>query len=52
MYKKRKLKNGNTKLESSSRIKYAIFSRKENRVTFNAGVNQYIVDKFEREMMR
>ena len=52
MYKQRQLKNGNVKLENSTRTKYAIFSRKENRVTFNAGVNQYIVDKFEREMMR
>ena len=52
MYKQRQLKNGNTKLYNSTRTKYAIFSRKENRVTFNAGVNQYIVDKFEREMMR
>ncbi len=52
MYKQRQLKNGNYKIENSTRTKYAIFSRKENRVTFNAGVNQYIVDKFEREMMR
>ena len=52
MYKQRQLKNGNTKLENSARTKYAIFDRKKNRVSFNAGVSQYVVDKFEREMMR
>ena len=52
MYKKRQLKNGNTKLENSTRTKYAIFSRKENRVTFSAGVSYYVLREFEREMMR
>ena len=52
MYRKRKLKNGNYKIENSTRTKYAIFSRKKNRVSFNAGVSKYVVDKFERELMR
>jgi len=52
MYKQRRLKNGNVKLENSTRTKYAIFDRKKNRVSFNAGVSQYVVDKFERELMR
>ena len=52
MYKQRRLKNGNVKLENSTRTKYAIFDRKKNRVSFNAGVSKYVVDKFERELMR
>ena len=52
MYRKRKLKNGNYKIENSTRTKNAIFSRKKNRVSFNAGVSKYVVDKFERELMR
>ena len=52
MYKQRQLKNGNYKIENSTRTKYAIFSRKKNRVSFNAGVSQYVVEQFERELMR
>ena len=52
MYKQRQLKNGNIRLENSTRTKYAIFSRKENRVTFNAGVSYYVVEKFEKDLQR
>ena len=52
MYKKRTLKNGNIKLENSRRTKYAIFSRRDNMVTFNAGLCDYVVKQFERQVRR
>jgi len=52
MYKRRTLKNGNIKLENSKRTKYAIFSRKKNMVTFNAGVCEYVVKRFEEQVRR
>ena len=52
MYKKRTLRNGNIRLENSSRTKYAIFDRKKNRVTFSAGVCHFVVKRFEEQVRR
>ncbi len=52
MYKQRKLKNGNWRLENKHRSACAIFDVVKNKVVFNSGIDKYIVRAFERGLKR